>query len=63
MSLTSMRSTLTPHGLVAWSITASRVLLMSFRLDSASSSAMLPITLRMLVSARLVMARWRFSTS
>jgi hypothetical protein len=57
MSLTSMRSTLTPHGPVAWSITASSVLLMSLRFDSASSSAMLPMTLLMLVSARLVMAR------
>ena len=56
MSLTSMRRTLTPQGPVAWSITASSVLLMSLRFERASSSAILPMTERMLVSTRLVMA-------
>ncbi len=63
MSRISMRVTLTPHGLVAWSTTSSSLALMTSRLDSDSSRSIEPITVRMLVCTRAMVASSRLATS
>ena len=63
MSLISTRCTLTPQGVVALSTTESSCVLMRSRSDSSSSSVIDPITVRMLVIAKLSIESCRLLTS
>ncbi len=63
MSRISMRLTLMPQGLVAWSTTLSSCALMVSRWLSDSSRSIEPITVRMLVCTSAIIATSRLATS
>jgi len=63
MSLISMRVIFTPQGAAAASTTRSSRSLISSRLDRSSSRSMEPMTERMLVMVRLMMAFSSWLTS